>query len=155
MYDANGNYVNEDLISQIVGQSFPQGPQFDFAGLQGLSANSVSPTVPAAPVAPRNPFQYTSFGEAGGIGKYLGANAPLFGAGLNALSQGFGIYTGLKNLSLAQKAFGLQKEAYKTNLRNQTQSYNTQVTDRISGRSYATEEERQAALNAALLSTGG
>lgn len=130
-----------------------------FGGVQGLSAGYSAPTsAPGAPTIPAtstNPFGYTSYAQAGGFGKYVGANAPLFTAGLNALSQGFGIYAGLKNLSLAKKSFNLQKNAYETNLRNQTQSYNTQVADRINGRSYNTEEERQAALAAAQLPTLG
>jgi hypothetical protein len=126
------------------------------APMPGLSQPTSAPNVPgAAPGVPANPLGYTSFSQAGGVGNYIGANAPLFSAGLNALSQGVGIYTGLKSLSLAKKGFNLQKEAYQTNLRNQTQSYNTQVQDRIAGRSYATEAERQAALQAAMLPTGG
>jgi len=122
---------------------------FNFAQLQGLGGNGI----PAA--APPSPFQWQSFGNSKGLGDFLGANAPLFGAGLNALSQGVGIYAGLKNLSLAKKSFNLQREAYQTNLANQTKSYNTQIGDRIAGRSYATEAERQAALQAALLPTPG
>lgn len=128
-----------------------------FGGVQGLSAGYSGPTSApnVAGAMPNNPFKYTSWGEAGGFGKYIGANGQLFMAGLGALSQGVGIYTGLKNLSLAKKSFNLQKEAYRTNLANQTQSYNTQVQDRINGRSYATEEERQAALAAAQLPVAG
>jgi hypothetical protein len=124
-----------------------------FNSLQGLSQPTTAPNTPGG--VPTAPLGYTSFSQAGGIGNYIGANAPLFSAGLNALSQGVGIYTGLKSLSLAKKSFNLQKDAYQTNLRNQTQSYNTQVQDRIAGRSYATEAERQAALQAAMLPTGG
>lgn len=75
--------------------------------------------------------------------------------GADALSKLGGIYLGIKQLGLAQDSFKLQKQAYKTNLANQTQSYNTQVSDRINGRSYNTEEERQAALKAAQLPSGG
>lgn len=130
------------------------GTENMFGTLQGLSGGSPAGPVGAPgvpPTVPNNPFQYTSWDQAGGLGKYIGANGQLFMSGLNALSQGVGIYAGLKNLSLAKKSFNLQRDAYKTNLANQTQSYNTQVSDRIAGRSYATEEERQAALAAAQL----
>jgi len=74
---------------------------------------------------------------------------------VQGLSQLGNLYLGVKQLGLAKKSFNLQKEAYRTNLANQTQSYNTQVQDRITGRSYATEEERQAALKAAQLQYRG
>lgn len=124
-------------------------PGFSMADLQGISGNSF------AGATPRSPFQWQSFANSNGVGDFLGANAPLFSAGINALSQGVGIYAGLKNLSLAKKSFNLQRDAYRTNLANQTQSYNTQIGDRIAGRSYATEAERQAALKAAQLPTPG
>jgi hypothetical protein len=92
-------------------------------------------------------------GNAGGSG--LGFNLPTINAGINGIAQLGGLYLGIKQLGLAKDSFKLQKEAYKTNLANQTSSYNTQMRDRVAGRSYNTEEERQAALNAALLPTGG
>jgi hypothetical protein len=88
-------------------------------------------------------------------GSGLGFNLPTLTAGIQGLGQLGGLYLGLRQLSLAKDSFKLQKEAYNTNLRNSTQSYNTQVGDRIAGRSYATEEERQAALRAAQLPTPG
>lgn len=74
---------------------------------------------------------------------------------IQGISQLGGLYLGIKQLGLAKDQFKLSKEAYKTNLANQTASYNTQVGDRIAGRNYATEEERQAALKAAQLPVGG
>lgn len=112
-----------------------------------------------------------NFGGMGGGGQLdiLGKLKSIFGGGsgsgggwlqgaatgADALSKLGGLYLGIKQLGLAQDSFGLQKKAYNTNLRNQTQSYNTQVSDRINGRSYNTEEERQAALKAAQLPSGG
>jgi hypothetical protein len=91
----------------------------------------------------------------GGIGKlsgWLGKNGQTIGNWANVLGQGVNAYVGLKQLSLAKDALKFEKNAFKTNLRNQTQSYNTQVKDRLTGRWYATEEERQAALKEAELS---
>ncbi len=119
-----------------------------------VAANSVLPTsgAPTATVPGfNNPWAYTSWNKAGGLGNYLGANAPLFLGGLQALSGAVGAYTGLKGLSLAKDAFKQQKKEFNINLSNQTQSYNTQMADRINGRSYATEAEREAAMAAALL----
>ena len=152
--------VSYEQIQQMLANPnanlFGGGGGFDPSALQSLGGTA-QPTIGAGGPA-RSPFAYTPYGkgdgQASGLG-YIGANAPLLSAGIGALSQGFGIYAGLKNLSLAKKSFGLQKEAYKTNLANQTQSYNTQVADRIAGRSYASEEERQAALRAAQLPTPG
>jgi hypothetical protein len=109
--------------------------------------------IPSGKVGPawENPFTYTPWGGAEGLGDYLGANAPLFMAGLNTLSGLTSAYTGLKGLSLAKDAFKQQKKEFNINLANQTQSYNTQVGDRIAGRWYGSEAERQAALAAAQL----
>ena len=101
----------------------------------------------------KNPNTYTPWGESKGFGDYLGSNMGLFANGLNALVGLSGAVQGWQQLGLAKKAFGLEKKAYETNLRNQTQSYNTQVGDRIAGRWYASEAEREAALKEALLPT--
>jgi hypothetical protein len=90
-------------------------------------------------------------GFGGKLGTFLGGNAKLFGAGADILSKGIGAYTGLQALSLAKKSFAQEKKAFNINLANQTQSYNTQVGDRIAGRSYGSEEERQRALEEAQL----
>lgn len=122
----------------------PQGPQmgFDPNVITGLSQQTNTPS---------SPFKYTPFNKAGGVGNYLGANMPLISGGLQGLGKLGELYLGIKQLSLAKDSFKLNKRAYETNLTNSTQSYNTQVGDRIAGRSYATEEERQAALRAAQL----
>lgn len=158
LMEMNGQLV--DVPDHMVGAMSPYGspatvlPGSMFSSVQGLSAGPTAvPAVPGATLP--NPYAYTSYNQAGGFGKYVGANAPLFGAVLSGVSQLGNLYLGIKNLGLASKAFKLQKEAYKTNLANQTSSYNTQVRDRIAGRSYATEAERQAALDAALLPIGG
>lgn len=141
-------YINPyyGMTSQLASLS---GPMIVDPGL----VNVETPTLPNGAVAPswNNPLAYTSWDQAGGLGNYLGANAPLFMAGAQTLSGLAGAYTGLKGLSLAQRAFKQQKKEFNINLANQTQSYNTQVSDRIAGRQYNTEAERQAALAAALL----
>lgn len=86
------------------------------------------------------------------LGSYFGANGQMFGSIANLASQGLNAYLGLQGLSMAKDALNFEKKSFKTNLRNSVQSYNTQMQDRINGRYYATEEERQAALKAAELS---
>lgn len=126
--------------------------------LQELNGGSMS--VPYSPQggnpgvsAPtwNNPYAWQSWANSDGLGDFLGGNAPLFMGGLQTLSGGLQAYTGLKGLSLAKDAFKQQKKEFNINLNNQTKSYNTQVSDRLAGRSYATEAERQAALAAAQL----
>jgi hypothetical protein len=59
--------------------------------------------------------------------------------GLSGLGQ---LYIGLKSLGLAKDQLAFSKEAYRTNLTNQTQSYNTALRDRINAR--AVTEGREA-----------
>jgi hypothetical protein len=94
-------------------------------------------------------------GQGGAGGSGLGWNLGTINAGIQGIAQLGNLYMGIKQLGLAKDSFNFQKKAYETNLKNQTQSYNTQITDRVNGRSYNTEEERQAALKAALLPAGG
>lgn len=65
---------------------------------------------------------------AGGVGNLLG--------GIGDIAS---IFQGFQANKLAKEQLGFQKEAYKTNLRNNTKSYNTALTDRISSR-YAQED---------------
>lgn len=106
-----------------------------------------------------NPYRWSSWGEGLGadasfgtkLGTFMGANAQTFGTYADLVGKGLGAYTGLKGLSLASDALSLEKRRFRTNLANQTSSYNTQVRDRVDGRYYATQAEREAAYQAALL----
>lgn len=62
--------------------------------------------------------------------KSSGIVSPL-AQGLGALFQG---WTGMQQLDLARDQLNFQKNAFNTNLRNQTQAYNTALEDRIRGR---------------------
>lgn len=61
------------------------------------------------------------------------------GQNLGALTQGISAvasaYLGWQQLQQAREALGFQKQAFKANLTNSTQSYNTSLEDRIRGRS--------------------
>jgi len=116
-----------------------------------IGAGLAMPQIPVSSMGALNPYGYLNWDDAGSLGNWLGGNSKLFGAGMDFLSKGIGAYTGLKTLGLAQDAFKQQKKAFNINLANQTQSYNTQVGDRVAGRSYGSEAERQAALSAAQL----
>lgn len=62
---------------------------------------------------------------------------------LQGLGSLFSAWTGMQSLGLAQDQLQFQKDAYNTNLNNSIQSYNTQLEDRIRGRTsnYAGKEE--------------
>ena len=51
-------------------------------------------------------------------------------AGINAISQGIGAYTGLRQLSLAKDSFNFNKGVTETNLANQAKTVNTNLEDR-------------------------
>jgi len=90
----------------------------------------------------------------GRAGNWLGKNGQAIGAFGNLAMNGINAYVGLQQLGLAKDAFKFEKKAFRTNLANQVDSYNTQMKDRTTGRWYATEEERQAALKEAELPQG-
>nr|UVX65788.1 MAG: hypothetical protein [Bacteriophage sp.] len=64
--------------------------------------------------------------------------------GLGALFQG---WTGMQQLGLARDQLNFQKNAFNTNLRNQTQAYNTALEDRIRGRTSNYEGKEQDVQN--------
>ena len=138
------------------------------AGLQELSAPELQtrnlPAGPAlsVPYSPMSaggviPAAAPPIGFMAGLGKiggWIGKNGQTIGNIAGALSSGVQAYVGLQQLGLAKDALKFEKKAYKTNLANQVDSYNTQMKDRVTGRWYATEEERQAALREAELPQG-
>lgn len=82
-----------------------------------------------------------------GVGSNIMNNLPAISSGIQGLGSLYGIYNGMKSMSLAKDNFNFQKTAYQTNLRNSTQSYNTALEDRIRGRTsdYAGKEADVAA----------
>lgn len=64
--------------------------------------------------------------------------------GLGALFQG---WTGMQQLGLARDQLNFQKNVFNTNLRNQSQAYNTALEDRIRGRSSNYEGKEQDVQN--------
>lgn len=146
--------------------SKPSWTENYMAGLQNISAPEVPgpismPYSPIANDATRNFMAQTQPGVGTGplsalgkIGGWLGKNGQTIGTLGNLAMGGIQAYVGLQQLGLAKDAFKFEKKAFKTNLANQVDSYNTQMKDRTTGRWYATEEERQAALKEAELPQG-
>ena len=56
------------------------------------------------------------------------------GMGLQGVGTVANLVLGLKQLSLANKQYGLQKRAFETNLTNQVRSYNDSMADRLRAR---------------------
>lgn len=78
-----------------------------------------------------NPTAATSTG--GGAGGLVNPNGGLgtagaaWGLGLGTLQAGFGLYSGLKQLSLANKEFKLNKAIATQNMNNEVKQYNTNL----------------------------
>ena len=89
-----------------------------------------------------------SVGSAGGLG--FGFNIPTAQLGLGALNTAAGLWGGLQAQKLARDQFNFTKNMATTNLANQTQSYNTALTDKINARAKTqgmTSQETQAYLD--------
>lgn len=146
--------------------SNPSWTQNYLAGLTEISSPTAPTNVPFSPVpgldmGQRNLLAAQATGAPGGfmtalkgLGGWLGKNGQTIGNIAGAIGQGVNAYVGLQQLGMAKDALRFEKKSFKTNLANQVDSYNTQMRDRITGRYYATEEERQAALKAAELPQG-
>jgi hypothetical protein len=136
----------ENYLAGLADLSGSQAPGAQINTLSPVNANGVLPVA-----APTSASPLSRLGRLGG---WLGKNAQTIGTFGNLAMQGINAYVGLQQLGLAKDAFKFEKAAFKTNLANQVDSYNTQMKDRTTGRWYATEEERQAALKDAELPPG-
>ena len=152
--DANGNLVPTDPFGSF---NAPVSTM-DQVNSLGSSGNWLAPvSSPAGGGPPGFPSAGTGVGSLSALGKlggWLGKNGQTIGTLGNLAVGGINAYLGLQQLGMAKDAFKFEKKAFKTNLANQVQSYNTQMKDRITGRWYATEEERQAAEKEAQLPQG-
>lgn len=86
----------------------------------------------------------------GNGGLDFGFNIPTAQLGLGALNSVGGLWGGLQAQKLARDQFNFTKNMATTNLANQTQSYNTALTDKINARAKTqgmTSQETQAYLD--------
>jgi hypothetical protein len=76
----------------------------------------------------------------GATPSFLGLKGVSTAQGLSGILQGVNtlgnLWGALQSLKLAKKQFNFTKDITETNLRNQTQSYNTALSDRISSRAH-------------------
>lgn len=136
----------------------PNWTQNYLAGLQDISTQQPL-NVPYSPVSANGTLPVAApatgfMANLKGLGSWLGKNGQTIGNWAGVIGQGVQAFTALQQLSMAKDALKFEKKAFRTNLANQVDSYNTQMKDRVTGRWYATEEERQAALKEAELPQG-
>lgn len=124
----------------------------NMAAVRTPMASGVNPPSPATG-APMVTSQSQGMSQGMGMGNNTGQ--PGFfsqnGAGqfaLGAIQTLGSLWNSFQQNKMARQSFDFQKKAYETNLANQTQSYNTELTDRIQAR-YATEGRPNAAADAA------
>lgn len=114
----------------------------------GLSALGLRPgdVIPGMPG--RTAYDYT--GQLGGMGGAQGANQGWLGRiggleGIGSIAQALGslggIYTSMQGMKIARDQLNFSKNAWNTNVRNQTQSYNTALEDRLRSRGVAEGRE--------------
>lgn len=125
-YDYNPNYSGGGSMSKSM---MPMsGSDFQFG------ANNMSPSVNQFNAQQVIPQQQAAPGMFAGMKNWLGQEGNLGAAvgGINALTSA---WMGYKNYQNAKNSLNFQKEAFRKNFANQTQSYNTSLEDRIRGRS--------------------
>ena len=119
----------------------PMAPLQAAVNYQGASPTTQGSTVSTAAGAAVSPVTVPGGAPAGaaGVGK-TGFFQPGGGASLalGAIQTLGSLWNSFQQNKLAKKSFALQERAFETNLRNQTQTYNTALEDRINAR-YATE----------------
>lgn len=116
-----------------------------FSNGQGMTAPQApapgAPVVPAIAMPGATGNKMSSTGQnTGGFGGngFLGGIGGI--EGLGTIMQGIGslgqVWASIQAVRMAKDQFNFQKEAYNTNLENQTQTYNTSLEDRIRARSH-------------------
>ena len=140
--------------------------QLGFGGLSGLSlpyssplgttsmtSPSVSPGVQAAITGSESTTGVTTPAVDSNAATPAAAGGFLSGIGglegLAQITKGIGsigqIYTALQGLKLAKEQFAFSKDAYNTNMANQTKSYNTALTDRANARAVMQNQDQASA----------
>jgi hypothetical protein len=85
--------------------------------------------------------------NAQGVGSKGGLNLDGLGSIMDGIGGAAKIYAALKSIGVAKDSLAFQKESYKTNLGNQTKTYNTNLEDKIASR-YAYEGKSSADVDA-------
>lgn len=111
------------------------------------SPASTTSLVPNSPVdnltktaEPMGWLKSTIFNKDGGL------NLDAIGSIAGTIGDFGKLYMGYKANKLAEDSLNFQKQAYQTNLANQTSSYNLALEDRVNGR-YSSRERNEAQIN--------
>lgn len=107
-----------------------------------FTALANSPAAAPAPATPQTGGLSSLLGQLGGTGGSSGLLG-LSQLGFSGLGTLGNLWTAMGALNLAKQQFGFQKSFANANLANQTQSYNTALTDKANAR-YFTEGKPQA-----------
>lgn len=110
-------------------------PQMPNAGLDGPLLSQMIQGAESAP----DPGIASPMGGLQGLLAKMGGMGGLDGLGtaMDGLGSLGGIYTSLKGLGLAKDQMNFQKQAFNTNMTNQTKTYNTALEDRVRSRTHA------------------
>ena len=109
---------------------------FQESGFTPLQANAVQSTAQPLDISPSGTNSNSLLGGSG-----MTNNLQL---GLGSIQVLGSLWNSFQQNKLAKESLKFQKNAYSTNLKNQTQSYNTALEDRINAR-YATEGRSEEA----------
>lgn len=112
---------NLNLMGQV-----PPPPMFDYSlGGQGMTPAMGMGGAQGLQLGGNNGYAGNSLGSG------FGMNMPTFALGLQGLNSLGSLYMGAKSLDLANKQFSSAKNIADTNMRNQTQSYNDTLENKL------------------------
>ena len=122
---------NLNLMGQV-----PHPPMFDYSlGGQGMTPAMGMGGAQGLQLGGNNGYAGMSnwgVGSAGNsLGSGFGMNMPTFALGLQGLNSLGSLYMGAKSLDLANRQFSSAKNIADTNMRNQTQSYNDTLENKL------------------------
>lgn len=122
-------------VGSNIGADLSGGNSVNF---DGLGTGTAQVNFPGQTSSLGDTWDYGNMGSTGGAetsaGTGLGWNTQTGQLGLSGLSSLYGLFASNKAMGLAEDQFDFTKKTTNTNLRNQAQSYNTALEDKITAR---------------------